>query len=134
MDVVIANPTHPNMICIMHIIHDNTCNNNYCSGQDTIIHRMHTQKRIYSLALETYGCLHYHSDSFFTTWAKATIAHHQRSSLSPRMIISYYQQHMSITLQRAQAIVIHQRSTTLRKQSSSLPHIIANTLPSLADL
>lgn len=33
---------------IMHIIHDNTCNNNYCLKQDTIIHWTRTQKRLYS--------------------------------------------------------------------------------------
>jgi hypothetical protein len=60
------------------------------------------------LVIETYGCLHFRFDSFFTAYAQTTIAHHQRSSLVPSMLVSYYGQHMSITLQHAQAIAILQ--------------------------
>jgi hypothetical protein len=47
-------------------------------------------------------------DLFFITCAHITIACHQRSFLIPLMLVSYYEQHMSITLQNAQAIVIFQ--------------------------
>jgi hypothetical protein len=44
------------------------------------------------LAIETYGCLHFHFDSFFTAYAQTTIVHHQRSSLVPSMLVFYYGQ------------------------------------------
>jgi hypothetical protein len=56
------------------------------------------------LAIEIFGCFHFCFDLFFITCAHITIACHQRSSLVPLMLVSYYQQCMSITLQNAQAI------------------------------
>jgi hypothetical protein len=37
------------------------------------------------LAIDTYECLHFCFDSFFTTYAQTTIERHQRSSLVPLM-------------------------------------------------
>jgi hypothetical protein len=42
------------------------------------------------LVLETYGCFHFHFDSFFTVYVQTTIACRQRSSLVPSMLVSYY--------------------------------------------
>jgi hypothetical protein len=86
------------------------------------------------LAIEMYGCLHFHFDSFLIVYAQTTIAHHQQSSLIPSMLVFYYGQHVSITLQHAQAIAILQRTTTLGRGSSSLPHIIVNASPPLTNL
>jgi hypothetical protein len=44
------------------------------------------------------------------------------------------QQHVSMALQRAQAIGILQGANALGQGSSSLPHIIISAAPSLADL
>jgi hypothetical protein len=85
-------------------------------------------------AIETYGCFHSRFDSFFIAFAQTTIACHQRSSLIPLILIAYYQQHMSITLQHAHAIMIFQQAITLGQGSSFLPHIIASAPPSLTDL
>jgi hypothetical protein len=85
-------------------------------------------------AIETYGCLHSCFDSLLTPCAQTFIAHHQRSSLIPSMLVAYYQQCMSITLQHAQAIMILQRAITLGEGSSFLPHIIADASTSLAYL
>jgi hypothetical protein len=63
------------------------------------------------LAIEMFGCFHFHFDSFFTTCVQTTIARRQRSFLIPLMLVSYYQQHMSIALQCVQAITIFQRAT-----------------------
>ncbi len=60
--------------------------------------------------------------------------HHQRSSLVPLMLVSYYGQHMSITLQHAQAITIPQQTTALGWDFSSLPHIIPSAPPPPVDL
>jgi hypothetical protein len=50
------------------------------------------------------------------------------------MFVSYYRQRVSIALQCVQAIAILQQAITLGRGFSSLPHIITNAPPSLADL
>jgi hypothetical protein len=60
--------------------------------------------------------------------------HHRRSSLVPLMFITYYQQHLSIALYHAQAIVIFQRDVTFGRGSSPFPHTIANAPPTLTNL
>jgi hypothetical protein len=50
------------------------------------------------LAIKTYGCLHSRFDSFLITCAWTIIMRHQQSSLVPSMFISYYRQHVSITM------------------------------------
>jgi hypothetical protein len=47
---------------------------------------------------------------FFIAYAHTIITCHQRSSLIPLMLVSYYQQRMSIALQREQPIVIFQHA------------------------
>jgi hypothetical protein len=84
--------------------------------------------------IETYGCLRFPFDSFFIACTQNIITRHQRSSLIPSMLVAYYRQHMFITLQHAQAIMILQWAIALGQGSSSLPHIIASAPPSLADL
>ncbi len=86
------------------------------------------------LAIETYGCLHSHFNSFLITCAQNTIVRHQWSYLIPSMFISHYQQHLSIALQHAQTITIFQWVVAFGWGSSSLPHIIANALLSLVNL
>jgi hypothetical protein len=44
------------------------------------------------LAIQTYGCLHLHFDSFFTSCVDASLIHHQHTSLVPLMLIFYYRQ------------------------------------------
>jgi len=44
------------------------------------------------LAIKTYGCFHFHLDSFFTPCAHTIITCHQRSFLIPSMLVSYYRQ------------------------------------------
>ncbi len=85
------------------------------------------------LAIETYGCLYFCFDSILTTCAHTTIAHHQWFSLIPSLV-SCYRQRVSITLQHVQAIAIFQQVATLGWGSSSLPHIKASALLSLANL
>jgi len=58
--------------------------------------------------IKTYGCFHFHFHSFFTAYVQTMIVCHQRSSLVPSMLISYYGQCMFVTLQHAQAIAILQ--------------------------
>jgi uncharacterized membrane protein len=53
------------------------------------------------LIIETYECFHFCFNLFLTTCAWTTIACHQWSSLVPSILISYYQQHVTIVLQRA---------------------------------
>jgi hypothetical protein len=86
------------------------------------------------LAIEMYGCLHFHFHLFLIVCAWTTIMRHQQSSLVPSTFISHYRQHVSIALQHAQAITIFQRATTLGRGSSSLPHMIASAPSSLIDL
>jgi hypothetical protein len=62
------------------------------------------------LAIKMYGCFHFRFDSFFIACAHTIIACHQRSSLVPLMLVSYYQQRMSIALQHAQTIMIFQHA------------------------
>jgi hypothetical protein len=50
------------------------------------------------LTIEMYGYFHSRFDSFFTTYAQTTIERHHQSSLVPLMLVSYYQQCMSIAL------------------------------------
>jgi hypothetical protein len=66
-----------------------------------------------ALTIETYGCLHSCFDSLLTNCAQTIVMCHQWSYLIPLMLGFYYQQHMSITLQHAQAISILQRVATL---------------------
>ncbi len=47
-------------------------------------------------AIETYGCLHFHFDSFLISCVHANIVRHQHTSLIPSMLISYYKQRMLI--------------------------------------
>jgi hypothetical protein len=86
------------------------------------------------LAIETYGCLHFCFDSFFTTCAHTSIAHHQRFSLIPSMLVSYYWQCMSIALQHVQAIAIIQWVVPLGQGSSLLPHIKSSAPMAVANL
>jgi hypothetical protein len=44
------------------------------------------------LAIETYGCLHFHFHLFLTACAETTIARHQQSPLVPSMLVFYYGQ------------------------------------------
>jgi hypothetical protein len=95
----------------------------------------HTLKNNFiPLAIDIYGCLHYHFNSFLTTWAKATIAHHQRSSLIPRM--NYFL--LSTTyIHNPPMCTSHCDSSTWYHALESIlisSTIIANTLPSQADL
>jgi hypothetical protein len=52
----------------------------------------------------------------------------------PSMFASYNKHCVSIALQCVQAIAIFHRASALGWGSSSLPHIITNASPSLADL
>jgi hypothetical protein len=54
-----------------------------------------------ALAIEMYGCLYFHFDSFLIVCAQTTIACYQQFSLIPLMPISHYQKHVSIALQCA---------------------------------
>jgi hypothetical protein len=44
----------------------------------------------FTIAIETYGCLHSRFYLFFTTCAWTIIACHQRYFLIPSMLVSYY--------------------------------------------
>ncbi len=87
-----------------------------------------------SHSIETYECLHSYFDSFLITYALTIIVRHQRFSLVPSMLISHYWQHVSIALQRVQAIMILQWVVTFGLGSSLLPHIIVSAPLSLANL
>jgi hypothetical protein len=50
------------------------------------------------------------------------------------MFIFYYKQHVSITLQHAQAVAIFQQVVTLGQGSSFLPHIIVGAPSLMANL
>jgi hypothetical protein len=63
---------------------------------------------------------------FFNSCIQATIAHHRQYSLVRMVLISYFQQCVSIAFQHVLSIVILQRVATLEKHSSSIPHILAN--------
>ncbi len=58
------------------------------------------------LAIEMYGCLHSHFDSFLVAYAYTIIVRHQWFFLVPSMLISHYWQCVFIAVQHAQAIVI----------------------------
>jgi hypothetical protein len=110
MDVVITNPTCPHMILHAMIV----------ATQEKTCSYMKHALGIYfiPLAIKTYGCLHTHFVSFFTTSVQAIVTCHQQSSLVPMMFISYYRQHVSIALQRAHAIAILKCATMLGKHST----------------
>jgi hypothetical protein len=42
------------------------------------------------LVIETYGCLRFHFDSFFTACAQTIITHHQWFPLVPSMLVFNY--------------------------------------------
>ncbi len=105
------------------------CNNNCCSKQGIILHKVTKQA-----LRETYSCLHPHFDSFFTSCVHASLTCHQQTSVIPSMLISYYREWVLIALQHVQAIVILQWATTFNHSSSSLPHIPTSAPPSLVDL
>jgi hypothetical protein len=86
------------------------------------------------LVIETYRCFHSHFDSLFTIYAYTTITCHRWSYLVPSMLVFYYRQHVSITLQHAQAMVILQQVVTLGRGLSFLPHIIVNAPSLVANL
>jgi hypothetical protein len=76
------------------------------------------------LSIVKYGCFHFSFHPFFITCAQTTAALHQWS-LVPSMFVSYYQQHVSIALQCAQAIMILLPAFTLGQGFSLLPHIMS---------
>jgi hypothetical protein len=82
----------------MNIDNDNICNDDGCSGTTHSYIEQTRSDDFIPLVIETYGCLHSHFDSFFTTYAQTTIARHQQSFLIPLMFVSYYGQRVSITL------------------------------------
>jgi glutaminase len=53
------------------------------------------------LAIETYGCLHPHFDSFLTSYVHACITCHQQTSLVASMFIFHSRQQVLIALQHA---------------------------------
>jgi hypothetical protein len=71
------------------------------------------KRNFISFAIEMYRCLHFNFDSLFITCAWTIITNHQRFFLVFSLFISYYRQHVFMTLQCAQIIMIFQWATTL---------------------
>ncbi len=85
-------------------------------------------------AIKTYGCFHSHFNSFFTTYVQAIITHDLQSILVLTMLISYCWHCVSIVLHRVQAIATFQSALTIKKHSSSFPHIATSAPLLLANL
>jgi hypothetical protein len=97
MDIVIVDPTRTYMM-------------QQTSTTTTHVTTMATQEKTMSyaertlgddfipFAFETYGCFHFCFDSFFTVCACITITRHQQSFSVSSILISHYQQRVSITL------------------------------------
>jgi len=118
----------------MNIDNDNTFNDDGCSRKNMIMHERTLDNDFIPLVIETYRCCHSHFDSFFIACAQTTIACHQWSFLVPSMFVFYYKQHMSITLQHAQAMAILQQVVTFGQGSSFLPHVIISAPSLVANL
>jgi hypothetical protein len=61
---------------VVNIDDNNTCSNDFCLGEDTIINRMKTRHDFIPLAMETYGCFHFCFDSFLTVCAQIVVLRH----------------------------------------------------------
>jgi len=112
MDVIIVDPTCINMVqwTLTMITHATLMD----AEEKTWSYVKRTlSKDFIPLAIETYGCFHFHFNSFLITCAQNTIVRHQWSYLNPSMFISHYQQHLSIALQQAQTITIFQWAVAL---------------------
>jgi hypothetical protein len=107
----------------MCIIHGNICSNNCCLGKNTIIDITHIRRWFHSPChRDLWWCLFL----FWLLFGFFCLGHYSWSSVVPIMVISYYEQHVSIVVQHAQAIAIFQCVVTFRNQSSYLPHIITS--------
>jgi hypothetical protein len=89
--------------------YNNTCSNNDCLGEDTILHRTNTRWSFHS---PCYWNMWVSSFSFwFILDNLCTNHYHHASSMvffSPWMFVSHYWQCVSITLQRMQTLAILQ--------------------------
>ncbi len=88
-NIVIVDPTHLDMVhhalsITLHVLTTTIKKKTWSFVE-------HAQKNNFiPLAIEIYGHLHFHFNSFFNSCAHATIAHHQWSSLILLMFIFYY--------------------------------------------
>jgi hypothetical protein len=101
MDIVIADLTHTNMVQQILTMMTNAMMMVVQEMTQSYVERAPSDNFI-PFAIEMYGCFH----SFLTAYAHTIIVHHQWFYLVPLMFVFYYQLHMPITLQCAQAIVI----------------------------
>ncbi len=97
MDVIIANQIHIDMVqqtstttahVAMMVVQEKT----WSYAEQTL------RNDFNPLAIEMYECYHYCFNSLLTNCAQTTITCYQRSSLAPLILISYYWQHVPITL------------------------------------